>query len=152
MRLRDTARVIAVVIASVPALAQQVAPEGRVYVFHSKPAGQCPALDWHVVVGPDNKLSGMVAWNNMQNMANVTGTINPDRTFSMTGNAIDPVKPWPMASCPPRCPPEGQEQTAVIFGTLKADGRLTANIRGPNFDCQGIEVPWFVPPPSGGAG
>ena len=61
------------------ALAQQVAPEGRVYVFHSRPAGQCPSLDWHVVVGENNALSGMVAWNNMKNMANVAGTIAPNR-------------------------------------------------------------------------
>ena len=55
------------------ALAQQVAPEGRVYVFHSPKTGPCPELDWHVVVGANNTLGGMVAWNGMKSMAKELG-------------------------------------------------------------------------------
>ena len=70
------------------ALAQQVAPEGRVYVFHSQKTGPCPELDWHVVVGANNALGGMVAWNGMKSMANVNGTISPNRTFTMNGKEV----------------------------------------------------------------
>jgi hypothetical protein len=115
------------------ALAQQIAPEGRVYVFHSRPAGQCPALDWHVVVGDNNTLGGMVAWNNMKSMANVTGSIAPNRTFTMSGKEVG-----------------GSGRTATITGVLRSDGWLTANVKGPNLDCQGILVMFAVPPPQGG--
>jgi hypothetical protein len=114
------------------ALAQQVAPEGRVYVFHSRPAGQCPSLDWHLVVGDANALSGMVAWNNMQSMAHVAGTISPNRTFTLNGKEVG-----------------GAGRTATITGVIRSDGWLTANVKGQNLDCQGITVQFFVPPPQG---
>ena len=47
----------------------QVLPEGRVYMFHSRAQGSCPALDWHVVIGPNNTLNGMIAWGDMQAIA-----------------------------------------------------------------------------------
>jgi hypothetical protein len=149
MRLRDTTIVVATVIAGFPALAQQIAPEGRVYVFHSRPAGQCPELDWHVVVGGDNTLSATIVWNNGKNMANVAGAIHANGTFRMDGKEIDPTSPWPIADCPPRCPAEGKGQGAVITGKLRDDGWLTASIKGQNIDCQGIEV---RRPPSGDVG
>jgi hypothetical protein len=106
--------------------------EGKIYVFHSKPAGQCPALDWHVVVGEDNKRSGMVAWNNMKSMAKVTGQIAQDWTFTMNGRRAT----------------GRQEGAVLITGKLRADGWLSANIEGPNIKCQGIAVPWVeLPPP-----
>ena len=117
------------------AQAQQIVPEGRVFVFHSRPAGQCPALDWHVVSGENNTLNGMVAWNNMRSMANVSWAISPDRTFRMNGKEVG-----------------GQGRTAVITGVLRTDGWMTANVKGQNLDCQGITVPWFVPPPPSGGG
>ena len=113
------------------ALAQQVAPEGRVYVFHSQKTGACPHLDWHVVVGPNNSLGGMVAWNDMKSMASVNGTISPNRTFTMTREGS-----WRPG------------RTATITGQLRQDGYLVANVKGPSIDCQGITVPWFVAPPS----
>jgi hypothetical protein len=117
------------------ALAQQVAPEGRVYVFHSAKTGACPELDWHVVVGANNSLGGMVAWNGMKSMANVNGTISPNRTFTMTGKEVG-----------------GQGRTANITGQLRQDGYLIANVKGPSIECQGITVPWFTAPPQGGQG
>jgi hypothetical protein len=42
------------------ALAQWI-PEGRLYAFHSTAQGACPALDWHIVVGPNNTLYAAVA-------------------------------------------------------------------------------------------
>lgn len=117
------------------ALAQQVAPEGRVYVFHSPKTGPCPELDWHVVVGANNALGGMVAWNGMKSMANVNGTISPNRTFTMNGKEVG-----------------GQGRTATITGQLRQDGYLIANVKGPSIECQGITVPWFTAPPQGGQG
>ena len=111
------------------ARAQQIAREGRVYAFHSRPTGQCPALDWHVVVGDNNTLWDG-CWNNMQNMANVTGTIAPNRTFTMNGKEVGGFVP-----------------TATITGTLRSDGRLTANVKGQNLDCQGVLVQFLSPKP-----
>jgi hypothetical protein len=116
--------------------AQQVTlPEGRVYVFHSKPTGPCPALDWHVVVGANNALSGMIAWDDMKAMASVSGSVTPARTFSMTAKEVG-----------------GQGRTATVSGTLRSDGYLIANVKGPKIECDNITVPWFVAPPAGGNG
>jgi hypothetical protein len=118
------------------ATAQQVMlPEGRVYVFHSKPTGACPALDWHVVVGANNALSGMIAWDDMKAMASVSGSLTPARTFSMTAKEVG-----------------GQGRTATVSGQLRTDGWLIANVKGPKIECNNITVPWFTPPPQGGNG
>ena len=50
-------------------------PEGRVYTFHSTAQAGCPALDWHVVVGANGTLQGMIAWNDMKQMAHASGTV-----------------------------------------------------------------------------
>jgi hypothetical protein len=89
------------------------------------PPASAPQLDWHVLMGKDNTLSGMVAWNNMKNIANVTGQVAPNRTFTMNGKEVG-----------------GRKVTAVITGTIRGDGWLSANIEGPNIKCQGIAVPW----------
>ncbi len=113
----------------------QTIPEGRVYVFHSAATSGCPALDWHVVAGANNSLSGMVAWDSMKSMAMVSGQVGPDRTFKMTGHRVGA--------------PAG-DPGATIDGTVGSDGWLTANVHGAKVNCQGIKVAWFVPPPSGG--
>lgn len=116
-----------------PVSAQQ-APVGRIYVFHSTAQGSCPALDWHVVVGGNNALTGMVAWNDMKSIARVSGTVNMSaKTFAMTAKEVG-----------------GQGHTATISGVVRSDGWLVADIKGPNVNCQGIVVPWFVPSPTGG--
>ena len=114
------------------ALAQEVLPEGRVYSFHSPaPLGNCHALDWHMVVGANNTLTGMISWDNMQNIANVSGTVNPaNRSFQT--HAMRPGG-----------------RGATIDGQIRQDGWLIANIKGPNVDCEGIKVQWSVPPPPG---
>jgi hypothetical protein len=67
----------------------QQAPEGRLYVFHSKAMGGCPALDWHVTVGAGNALSGMIAWDDMKAMAKASGSLNmSNNTFSMTATEM----------------------------------------------------------------
>jgi hypothetical protein len=113
------------------ASAVQQLPPGRVYVFHSTAQSSCPALDWHVVLTPDGTLDGVIAWNNMQSLARASGSLNAQsRTFQMTAREVG-----------------GQHRTATIDGTLRQDGYLVANISAPNLHCQGITVPWFVPPP-----
>ena len=60
-----------------------------VYVLHSKPQGGCPALDWHVTVGPSHELSGVIGWNDMKSGRGVSGQLNPStRTFMMTTTEV----------------------------------------------------------------
>jgi len=112
------------------------APEGRLYVFHSKATGACPSLDWHVMVGADGALMGMIAWNDMKDMAKATGTLNTSaKTFTMTATEVG-----------------GQGRTATVDGKLRSDGWLIANVKGPKIDCKGITIPWYTPPAGAGNG
>ena len=115
------------------AMAQSAVPPGRVFAFHSQAAGQCPALDWHVTVGPNNTLNGVLAWDDMKAMAAVTGSVTPARTFTMTAQEVG-----------------GQGRTATITGQVRADGWMVASIKGPSIECNGITVPWYAPAPAGG--
>jgi hypothetical protein len=115
----------------------QTVPEGRLFVFHSQATGTCPALDWHLVVGADRSLTGMLGWDNMKSMARVTGSLGANRTFKMTGTRVSGG------------PSQGG---ATIDGQVGTDGWLIANIHGPNVNCQGVKVPWFVPPAPGASG
>ena len=102
---------------------------GRVYSFHSTAQGSCPALDWHVVSQSNGTLTGMISWNNMQNMARATGTYNLQaKTFQMTAKEVG-----------------GQGRTATVSGSIQPNGWLLANITGPNVACQGVKVPWYTP-------
>jgi hypothetical protein len=126
---------LALVAASGPVWGQAL-PEGRVYAFHSKAQAGCPALDWHVVVGANAALNGMISWNEMKQMAHADGHVNMQaRTFEMSAKEVG-----------------GQGRTATINGTVRTDGWLVANIKGPNVNCQGIAVPWFTPTAMGGQG
>ena len=49
--------------------------EGGIYSFHSKPRGDCPGPDWHVVQGSRGSLYGMISWNDMKSLARATGTV-----------------------------------------------------------------------------
>ncbi len=112
------------------ASAVQQLPPGRIYVFHSTAQSSCPALDWHVVLDESGTLDGIIAWNSMQSLAHASGRLNAQsRTFQMTAQEVG-----------------GQRRTATINGTLRQDGYLIANVSGPTISCQGISVPWFVPP------
>ena len=111
-------------------LVQQL-PVGRTYVFHSDARGACPELDWHIIVGTNDALSGLISWDNQQHIARATGTLNRQaKTFFITAREVS-----------------GQGRTANVSGTVRQDGWLVANIQGPNVSCQGINVPWFAPPP-----
>jgi hypothetical protein len=117
------------------AMAQSAVPPGRVFAFHSQAAGACPGLDWHLVVGPNNSLSGMLAWDDMKAMAHVTGSVTPARTFTMTAKEVG-----------------GQGRTANITGQVRTDGWLVASIKGPKIECNNITVSWYTPAQAGGGG
>jgi hypothetical protein len=116
---------------------QQQLPPGRVYAFDSSAQAGCPGLDWHMVLGDGGALSGLIAWNNMQSVARVSGSFNlQTRAFQATATEVG-----------------GQGRTAALTGTVNPNtGWLTANIQGPNVNCQGITVPWFSPFTGGGGG
>jgi hypothetical protein len=133
--LRSISASVLALAATFGVASAQDMPVGRVYTFHSSAQGGCPALDWHVVVGAGGTLSGMIAWNNMQSMARATGSVNGQaRTFSMTAKEVG-----------------GKGRTATVSGTVGQNGWLNANIKGPNVNCENINVPWFAPGTSGGA-
>ena len=119
------------IIATSGVVFAQGLPEGRLYAFHSTGQGSCPPLDWHIVIGPNDTLAGMISWDEMKSMARASGSVNPQtRTFQMTAQEVG-----------------GQGRTATIDGTVRQDGWLVANIKGNNVACQGVTVPWSVPPP-----
>lgn len=132
MRLIRSVAAGALALAAVSGSAwAQAMPEGRVYTFHSKAQAGCPALDWHVVVGANGALAGMISWDDMKAMARATGTVNMQaRTFQMTAKEVG-----------------GKGRTATVDGTVRQDGWLVANVKAPNVTCTGINVPWFTPPP-----
>jgi hypothetical protein len=83
-----------------------------------------------MVLQQGGALTGLISWNNMQSVARVSGTVNPQtRAFQSVATEVG-----------------GQGRTANITGTVDPNtGFLTANIQGPNVNCQGIKVPWFSP-------
>jgi hypothetical protein len=106
-----------------------------VYAFDPSAQAGCPGLNWHM--GDGGALSGLITWNNMQSVARVSGGVNlQTRAFQATATEVG-----------------GQGRTAAVTGTVNPNtGWLTANIQGPNVNCQGITVPWFSPFTGGGSG
>ena len=112
------------------------AQSSGLYVLHAKATATCPALDWHVVVdvtSTGDTLSGVIGWDNMKHLANVSGTLNPNtRFFEMTATEVG-----------------GDKRTAKIDGQLRLDGWLTANIDGAGVSCKSVVIPYYVPPAGG---
>jgi hypothetical protein len=105
--------------------------EGTVFSTHSPPTGGCPALDWHVWVGPNSTLSGVVGLEGMQQIWNVTGKFNSDRSFHLDGKEVG-----------------GIGATGTIDGVVRAkDGALIFTIGNlsTRSKCNNtaIWVPWF---------
>ena len=113
------------------------AQQSGLYVLHSKATANCPSLDWHVMVedtATGNKLSGVIGWDDMQHLANVTGMLNPNtRMFEMTATEVG-----------------GEGRTAKIDGQLRLNGWMTANIDGAGVKCTSVVIPYYVPPGGGG--
>ena len=99
---------------------------GRVFSLHTDKVGACPSLDWHIVVGPDNTLYGMIGADDMNVVFNVKGTFNPaDGTFQLTGKEA------------------GGTRTGAINGVVRRSQRvLVATLGGLPVDapCQGKTV------------
>ena len=106
-------------------------PPGRLYAFHSGAGGGCPGLDWHIVVEPNNDLAGVIAWNNMQSLARVTGNVDRQTgAFTLTAREQG-----------------GQGRTATATGKVDpGTGWMTASVQGEGVKCQSIKVPWYTPP------
>ncbi len=98
---------------------------GRIYTLHTDKVGACPSLDWHIVVGPDNTLSGMIGADNMSVLFNVKGTYSADGTFQLTGKEA------------------GGTRTGAINGVIRRSQRvLVATLGGLPVEspCQGKVV------------
>jgi hypothetical protein len=122
----------AIVTISGAAVAQT--PQERVFSFHSNSSSNCPSLDWHLVVQPNYTVSGMVGWQNMQSVARVSGSMNAQaKTYQLTAQEV------------------GGNRTATISGTIIAPDHITANIKGPGVDCQGLDI-WAYTPQRGSVG
>jgi len=106
-------------------------PEGSVYVLHSGARGGCPSLDWYVVVEAGGTLAGMIAWNDMKVMTKASGRVDrPHHTFNIIATEIG-----------------GQKRTATVEGKVEDDGRIVANIKGPNVTCTAVAIPINKAPP-----
>jgi hypothetical protein len=122
-----TAAAIAIAIVGGTAAAQQ-SQEPRIFTFHANASGGCPDLDWHVVLAPDDTVTGMIGWQNMQQLVRVTGKLDrAKKTFSLTGKEA------------------GGNRTATIDGQVISPNHLVARIKAPGVDCPNVEV-WGMTP------
>jgi hypothetical protein len=139
MKLRTLLATLPVVAAlaiptAAPAFAQQ--PKERLYAFHSAPTGACPAMDWHVVLGPDNSLAGFIAWDGMKHLAKVSGTLQTGRVFH-----LDAMEEG------------GMKRKGTVSGRVE-DSFIVASLQGTRTGCdnQQISVPYFASGLTGGGG
>ena len=142
--------VVLVLCAVQPAWAQKMLPGDRLYVLHTDAEGTCPSLLWHIIVGQDGVISGLLAWDNRRTVAAVAGAVVPN--VSIERNAPQqPTKPTPQAQEYEMMVTEigGQNRIANVAGTIEPNGWLNATtIEGSGVSCRNIRVPLFVPAPS----
>jgi hypothetical protein len=60
---------------------------GSVFSLHSSPAGDCPAMDWHIVVQKDGIMTGMVGVEDMKTMFRLNGTYS-GANFHLDGQEV----------------------------------------------------------------
>jgi len=122
--MKSALPLLALAISIVPAMAQQVQP-GRMYAFHTVPTGGCPGLDWHIVVDPDNELTGFVTWDRMKHMANLSGKLDPKTgKFHMDAKEV------------------GGTRTPVVEGVVtQKTAAMTVVGTGTGCDNQKIQIP-----------
>ncbi len=132
------APIIAIALAATaswnPAFAQQ--EKGGLYVYHTRPAGGCPGLDWHITVEPSGMLVGFVAWDQMKHMARLSGMINKDRSFKMNAQEVG-----------------GTGRKATVTGSAAGD-YIQASINGSGTACDNkmLQIPRDVGGLEGGGG
>ncbi len=111
---------------------------GRVYAIHTAAVGACPSLDWHIVVGQNNTLSGLVASGDMKSVFRVSGAMTAGKTFHLDGKEI------------------GGNRTGTVDGKVRDDGYLVATMTSMSRTsvCNGKQliVKWFSPQDFGGVG
>ncbi|MEJ0015617.1 MAG: hypothetical protein WDN25_03470 [Acetobacteraceae bacterium] len=116
---------------SANAAALELTP-GRVLAFHSEPSGNCPGLDWHVVVRAHNQLTGLIAWNDMQDVVRVHGSTDESGRFQL---AFTPVG--------------GKGGKGSVVGQFPDhNGWLSARVMGAGCPSQDVNVEWFRTPGS----
>jgi len=104
---------------------------GRVYTLHTRGDGNCPSLDWHIVVGENNTLSGFIAADDRKAVFRVAGSFNPQaHTFQLAGTEIGGTRP------------------GAVNGQLQSDGLLAATLGGlpVGAACQSkvMYIPWVT--------
>ena len=109
--------------------------QGRVLTFHSETANGCPGLDWHVVVGANNQLSGIIAWDNMKDVSRVIGVADKEGKFHLD---LQPIN--------------GVGNTGTVDGQFPDhNGWLTAHVMGAGCPTEDVKVAWSnTNTPSGG--
>ena len=127
-------------IASAQAPAEPWVSPGTTYDAHSNAAGDCPALDWHIVRGDNGSLSGIVATDDMKTVFRVTGRIT-EANFHLDGSEI--AGPHPGTS-------------GAVNGQLQSEGRIAMTLGGlpVGAACQGktVYLVWHLPAPVVGGG
>jgi hypothetical protein len=99
---------------------------GEVLSFHSEGSGECPNLDWYLVVGANKQLTGLIAWDDMKNVARVSGSFAEDGKFHL---ALQPV--------------DGSASKGSVDGQLpEYTGWLTASVTGAGCPHQQVQVQW----------
>jgi hypothetical protein len=110
---------------------------GRVYTLHTARSGECPSLDWQIVVGENNTLSGLIGADDMKTVFRVAGSFNrQSNTFQLAGAEI------------------GGNRPGAVNGKLQSDGLLAASLGGLPLGaaCQGktVYVHWVSPQETAG--
>jgi len=114
--------VVAGITLVLPGIAVSEVPYNKgLYSFHTDELGACPGLDWHVTLGPDGKLTGMVSWDGMKRLAKLQGNIQPDGHLTMNAQEV------------------GGSGTATVVGSATGNF-LTLTINGTGGPCDGKTV------------
>jgi len=118
------ARVSVIAVAAAASLGPAFAQpsKGSLYVYHTRPSGGCPGLDWHIVTEPNGSLMGFVAWDQMKHMARLQGMIGKDGNFKMDAHEVG-----------------GTARKATVSGTAAGE-YITAMIVGSGTACDKIEL------------
>jgi hypothetical protein len=95
---------------------------GSTFDLRSNPSGECPAMDWHIVVLKDGIMTGMVGVDDMKTMFRLNGTYS-GANFHLDGQEVGGTRTGAL---------NGQLQEQKIAMTL---GGLPVNSR-----CQGKTV------------
>ena len=116
-----------------------VAP-GTTYDNHSNAAGDCPALDWHIVRGTGGSLTGLISTDDMTTVFHVTGHI-VEANLHLEGTEITGPHPGTVGA---------------VNGQLQSEGRIAMTLGGLPIGsrCQGktVYLVWHLPAPVGAAG